>query len=135
MLCKTPRNIFFYGNLVLKKSLMNILTVLSVARISCCLHWCKRNIFVPGDVKKSINLSYQSLSVTLLWPVVANWTMKMHFLTTLLDRKLSSPQSVQLTSSKVAESTHTHTCPHAHTPTHTHFEYKSIPWRIFNVFH
>ena len=51
---------------------------------------------MPGDVKKSINLSYQSLSVTLLWPVVANWTMKMYFLTTLLDRKLDSPQSVQL---------------------------------------
>ena len=71
---------------------------------------------MPGDVKKSINLSYHSLSVTLLWPVVANWTMKMHFLTTLLDRKRDSPQSVHSSSSKVAESTHTH----AHTHTHTH---------------
>lgn len=69
----------------------------------------KETISVPGDVEKSINLSYHSLSVTLFWPGVANWTMKMYFSTTLLGRKPDSPQSVDLPSSKIAVSTHMHT--------------------------
>lgn len=124
MLRKRFRNIVFCRNSLLKKSLMNIFTIWSVARNLPCFHRYKRNILVPGNVEKSINLSYHSLSVILFCPVVTNWTMKMYFSTTLLDRKPDRPQSVDLLSSKTAKNT----------DIHTHFEYKSNSWRVFNMF-
>lgn len=82
----------------------------------------KKNIFVHGHVERSINLSHHSLSTTLFWPEVANWTMEMCFSTTLLAKTSDSSQSANV-SWKNAK--------YIRINTHIYFEYKSNCWSIF----
>lgn len=63
----------------------------------------KQTSLLPADVKKSINFSYHSLSVTLFWPGIANCTMRMCFSTTLLNTKTDRPPSVRFVAFEITE--------------------------------